>query len=873
MIAEFVKSLEQAGLTQTGGDLTATQSGLTGREIAEALYLALYVSPTGAPPAAAEELETAQPTEPQQSKPDSTVTPATHEPDRDPVSVATPQEGDLFTPQAGKSAEGGISALPYRAAAAIALPGAAEIARALRPLSRRFPSRTRREIDVERTVQQIADGGPYAPVERPAPERWLDVALVVDEGASMRVWRPTISELQRLLERHGAFRDVSVWGISADDGQVRFYRETGMAAPPTRLANPGELFDPYGRRLIVLVSDCIGQGWRTGAAFRLLAEWGERNPVVLAQVLPQRLWAGTALPPLGVELRASAPGIANKRLHPQQGWLTEPSASYGLPLPVVTFDDWSLAPWAQMVAARGEASAAGVLIPDWLTSPTPLLDEADEEGDVAPNLTEEQRAKQIVARFRASASPMAFQLACYLAAVELTMPVMRLVQQAMLPQSRQIHLAEVFLGGLLRQPKAKERQLQRPEEIYYDFHPGVRKVLLDLAPKSETKRVMAEVWRLIEQRSPYADDFKVLVTNPGIASEQQIAPGRRAFATISPEAIAKVEGGRPKEQNSTKDAMLRRAFRLSYFIHGDREFAVRIATAAMFKLNAAAAARDKRSYYRTGGRSRASGSKVIGPRTKVSLSELHLLQRLVYVESEPHERQEEQRQSATIDEEILITRYIKHLINITLMRNSFHVTLGVSRLLYNYTTAESMKLYDLIMQNPERAKDDAYWREREARLRRELKDRFGQSLAVVRGPHGEERFQTREDSARYQGLVKQCLQMFTPWDTPCPLPSAVPVPGEIEALTFRGSDPDEEHQIEVARMHAVIHPDCYERLVIGLGLDSSAKRLEIPKFFHNSDYGPEDGPRDNSDEAAELTEDELARIRSELEDQPGHYVN
>jgi hypothetical protein len=318
-----------------------------------------------------------------------------------------------------------------------------------------------------------------------------------------------------------------------------------------------------------------------------------------------------------------------------------------------------------------------------------------------------------------------------------------------------------------------------------------------------------------------------------------------------------------------RDAMLRRAFGLACFIHGDRELAVRIAIAAMSKLNASAAAQDKRSYYRTGGRSRALGSRVISPRTKVCLSEFHLLQRLVYVESEPHEWQEEQRQSATIDEESLIKRYIKHLINITLTRNSFHVTLGVSRLLYNYTTAEGMKLYDLIMQNPERSKDDAYWRERKARLRRELKARFGQSLAIVRGHHGEERFQTREDSARYLGLVKRCLQMFTPWDTPCPLSGAGPATGEIEALAFRGSDPDEEHQIEVARMHAVIHPDCYERLMAGLGLDSPARRLEVPRFFHNSDRGPDDGSRDARDEAAEPTKDELVRIRSELDDQSG----
>jgi hypothetical protein len=317
--------------------------------------------------------------------------------------------------------------------------------------------------------------------------------------------------------------------------------------------------------------------------------------------------------------------------------------------------------------------------------------------------------------------------------------------------------------------------------------------------------------------------------------------------------------------------MLRRAFQMAYFIHGDRELAVRIAIAAMSKLDVTAVSQDKRSYYKPGGRLRASGSKLIAPRTKVSLGELHLLQRLVYTESEPYERQEEQQQTAEIDEEGWITRYIKHLVNITLMRNSFHVTLGVSRLLYNYTTAESLELYDLIMQDPERAKDNAYWRERKARLMRELKERFGQRLAVVRGPHGEERFQSREDSARYLGLVKRCLLMFTPWDTPCPLPSEGPAPGNIEALAFRGPDPDEEHQIEVARMHAVIHPDCYERLVAGLGLESPAQRLEIPKFFHISDRGPEDGPPGAGGEAVEPTEDEIARMREEFDDQSARH--
>jgi hypothetical protein len=68
-------------------------------------------------------------------------------------------------------------------------------------------------------------------------------------------------------------------------------------------------------------------------------------------------------------------------------------------------------------------------------------------------------------------------------------------------------------------------------------------------------------------------------------------------------------------------------------------------------------------------------------------------------------------------------------------------------------------------------------------------------------------------------------------------------------------------------MHAVIHPDCYERLVAGLGLDSSARRLEIPVFFHTSDRDLEDKSPGDRDRAEELTEDELARMRRELDDQ------
>src|SRR5215510_4865583 len=170
------------------------------------------------------------------------------------------------------------------------------------------------------------------------------------------------------------------------------------------------------------------------------------------------------------------------------------------------------------------------------------------------------------------------------------------------------------------------------------------------------------------------------------------------------------------ERNALTEESLARAFQLAYFIHGDKETALNIVTEAFAKLEVAAAAQDKRLYYTPTGRA----TRAERFRTKVSVGELHLLQRLVYVESEPYERHAEQ----SPDEEDMLIYFIKHLVRITVRRNSFYVTLGLSRLLHNYSTADTMEMYDVLVQDPGRVRDDYYYRSRKGRLMKELKERF-----------------------------------------------------------------------------------------------------------------------------------------------------
>lgn len=314
------------------------------------------------------------------------------------------------------------------------------------------------------------------------------------------------------------------------------------------------------------------------------------------------------------------------------------------------------------------------------------------------------------------------------------------------------------------------------------------------------------------------------------------------------------------------DDLLNRAFRLGYFLHGERNVAVQIAVRAMNKLQLAATAQGKRLYYRLTGRADTRRKA----RSKVTLSEPHLLQRLVFVESEEYERQKERAattQAGADDqparESDLVIYFVKHLVRITTKRNSFYVTLGLSRLLYNYTTAETMELYNLIVQDPERVHDDYYYRSRKGVLLKEMKERFGALVCVVKGARGEERWQACEKRARHAELVRESLQWFMPWATPCVVPERFdPLTDTIAELNFTGRHPDEEHEVEVNRIHAALHPDCYARLTTANGFDAPDERLELPHFFFSA--GPDDPDATQTPRKPPPLSDAESRVINEL---------
>ncbi|MBE1534349.1 FxSxx-COOH system tetratricopeptide repeat protein [Actinomadura algeriensis] len=465
----------------------------TARELADALWLArlLPLRTVGVEAVrgdAGHDRELAPPPAPEPGDPAAADPSAPAEGSR--PAAASPQAA-LHLARPGAAAEGIV-----RAPALPAIPRALDLGRALRPLRENASSRTVENLAEEATAQFIAETGIWRPVMEPAPERQFDLALVADQSASMVVWGGIIAEFHTVLERLGAFRDVRTWYLNSDEDALVLRTGTGSS-----VRDPNELIDPTRRRIVLVVSDCIGRAWCDGRAAAVLGRWADAGPVAIVQPLPQRLWwrCGTAVEPVRID--AVQAGLPNRRLtvRSRDGFPLPP----GTAVPVLEMAPRWLRPWAEMVGG-GASRINGMAM---FTGVPPLKDAAEEE-------TGRLTAQELVRRFSAGSSPMAFQLACHFAAAPLRLKVMSLVQRAMLPDSNRTHLAEVFLGGLMRRadPEADQRGAPpAPDDVLYEFHEGVRDVLLSGLTRSDALRVLGRVWEVVRERLGSPLDFPALL--------------------------------------------------------------------------------------------------------------------------------------------------------------------------------------------------------------------------------------------------------------------------------------------------------------------------------------------------------------------------
>ncbi|GER89727.1 hypothetical protein KDW_38890 [Dictyobacter vulcani] len=525
MLSKLITALHHADL-----DMTA-------EEIADALWLASHMD--------AQEILPASNSQPSNVNEDaaSDQTDPSLSPAR-PVQKTT-ADVHLHAQNSHASTTSYATSRPFRSPAAPALPNALALARALRPLMQRIPSKTAVVFNEHATAQRIAETGAHVwlPIFEPAPIRWFDVELVIDIGASMSLWQETIAELRALLEHIGAFRNVRTWRLATDNAdRIEIY--AGMAQKQTVARNSREIIHPGGNSLILVATDCISPAWHSGKVQDLLNIWGQKNLVTLIQMLPRRLWSQTALENADlVQIYSSQPEASNKGLKIKKtfSWSDEGTPTKQLlPLPTLTLETGVLSPWAQIVTGIKKTWITGTLFEHALTD---MIQKEEIPSSLAEN--EILSPKKRVQVFRASASSQARKLAGLLAAVPIpiSLPVIRQVQSTMLPEANQVTVAEVFLGGLLEEIYHDETN-QNPDQVQYDFIAGVRDELINTVPTPDAHRVLREISQFVHDRYGQPRDFLAFIAIPHreADSDASSTQGSHPFAHLELRALRRFGG-------------------------------------------------------------------------------------------------------------------------------------------------------------------------------------------------------------------------------------------------------------------------------------------------------------------------------------------
>jgi subtilase family protein len=529
--------------------LRETELELDWRDIADVLWLAdaqarNVASASGEPPADGEPA----PTEPTANSreaggtatSDAAAAPPVAEPTgRQEVPPVRPADWRL-TERVNADSSGGAG-LEAVAPTFYALPGGMEIGRALRPMKQRRRTRRRKVFDPEATVDLFCDTGVLTPVLSAGLERWFDVAIVTDTSATMAVWDDTVAALADLLERHGAFRGVTQWGLTERDGAIEVLSRSGLAY------RPHELLDLAGRRLVLVVTDAVDALWDRAPVWDALRAWGEYGPVALVQVLPPRSWPQTRLGEADAAVTASRPGQPNFSLEVIPPWWWAEGEPPDHAVPVVGLEEASLSPWARMVMG-----APGVSVPAVLAVPEDGIDDAASGPAGRPG---EVDLNQLGNVLRSTVSAQAYRLAVLLSAVEVSLPIARIVMHELMPQARLGHLAELIAAGVLKAarepapgaasadvavgappPAAAPSGGADRSQVALTFAPGLRELL----QRSLTVTMTLQVWRTV---APYLEAthglrrFSLLLQQPphaqldAMAGADELREGLRAITT------------------------------------------------------------------------------------------------------------------------------------------------------------------------------------------------------------------------------------------------------------------------------------------------------------------------------------------------------
>jgi len=184
---------------------------------------------------------------------------------------------------------------------------------------------------------------------------------------------------------------------------------------------------------------------------------------------------------------------------------------------------------------------------------------------------------------------------------------------------------------------------------------------------------------------------------------------------------------------------------------------------------------------------------------------------------------EQESNGYRLSEADFIKRFVKHLILLSLSRNSFWAAVAVFQVLCNYPTTALHFVYPFVAPNRSIDKDKWQCSRNRGKLLKFIGERFGVHPENLFIEHGSQVYSPSDWQVR---AIKECLAVFRPL-------GRVTVPERYRGsllIPYDDNDPRGDERIEVDRMAVLFSPADLNRILASAGLrlfEESTRRLNF----------------------------------------------
>jgi CheY-like chemotaxis protein len=382
------------------------------------------------------------------------------------------------------------------------------------------------ELDVDQTIRHFASTRHIAPRWRARRGRWLRLLVIIERSPTMRFWQASARGLMPVASRGTGALSTDVLylerGVSpAGRGSPRLVDRTGRL----RHFNAGA-----GEMLVLYLTDTLGPGWLTGQIPDLLGRWSSRAAITVLHVLPRGFWSRTSMSSVLPLTSWKPPATVRGTAHPQfplicylgpQSIRTTMAALTGHPRGNAM----------QLYSREAEETGYSESVADKFASID--AEEFDRLATLAVAQPDEPEIEALWEEFCSAATPATLRLASFFAPAPLVMPIMRMIERALVPEAAPWQIAELVMSGLIRRWRdCQEHDVSRME---YEFLPGIRERLLQLSTQTQQWDVIDLISNYVERRFGRAREFEAYCSGEfdalaGTIEDREFAPFSRVGA-------------------------------------------------------------------------------------------------------------------------------------------------------------------------------------------------------------------------------------------------------------------------------------------------------------------------------------------------------